>query len=110
RHGCRGSIHRRRSSIDEASSFFEKVQLHFQLADLFVELVLFGVGLLADLLSAVAEDVWQASQGLPLPTTDLGRVDARVLLDLCCRSVCLDGLDGDLGVQAGWVTLARSGH
>ena len=51
-----GSIHRRRSSIDEASSFFEKVQLHFQLADLLVELVLVGVGLLAHLLAAVAED------------------------------------------------------
>ena len=33
-------------SVDEASSFFEKVQLHFELADLFVELVLLGVGLL----------------------------------------------------------------
>jgi hypothetical protein len=42
-----GSIHCRLSSVDEASSFFEKVQLHFQLADLFVELVLFGIGLLA---------------------------------------------------------------
>jgi hypothetical protein len=42
-----GSIHCRLSSVDEASSFFEKVQLHFQLADLFVKLVFLGVGLLA---------------------------------------------------------------
>ncbi|HVI78078.1 MAG TPA: hypothetical protein VM715_07920 [Candidatus Acidoferrum sp.] len=45
------------SSVEEASSFFEKVQLHFQLADLLVELVLLSVGLLAHLLSTVAEDV-----------------------------------------------------
>jgi hypothetical protein len=52
-----GLIHGRLSSVDEASSFFEKVQLHFQLADLLVELVLVGVGLLAHLLAAIAENV-----------------------------------------------------
>src|SRR5437588_3743607 len=110
RRRCCGSIHRRRSSIDEASSFFEKVQLHFQLADLLVELVLLGVGLLAHLLAAVAEDVWQAGQRLLLPASDLGRMDAEHLRDLGGRLVCLDGLDGYFGLQAGWVTLTRSGH
>ena len=57
----------RLSSAEEASSFFEKVQLHFQLADLLVQLVLLGIRLLADLLAAVAEDVGQARQGLFLP-------------------------------------------
>jgi hypothetical protein len=88
--GCCGSIHRRRSSIDEASSFFEKVQLHFQLADLLVEFVLLGVGLLAHLLAAVAEDVWQAGQRLFLPPSDLGRVDAEHLRDLGGRLVRQD--------------------
>src|SRR6266849_4373040 len=105
-----GSIHRRRSSIDEASSFFEKVQLHFQLADLFVELVLFGVGLLAHLLAAVAEDVRQTGQRLFLPAPDLGRVDPKHLRDLGSRLVRLDGLHGYLGLQAGWVTLANFRH
>ena len=44
----------RLSSVGEVSSF-EKVQLHFQLTDLFVQFVLLGVGLLAYLLAAVAE-------------------------------------------------------
>jgi hypothetical protein len=61
------SIHCCLSSVDEASSFFEKVQLHFQLADLFVELILFGVGLLAYLLATVAEEVGQTGQRLFLP-------------------------------------------
>src|ERR1700685_4507363 len=100
------SIHGRLSSVDEASSFFEKVQLHFQLADLFVELVLFGVGLLAHLLAAVTEDVGQTGQRLFLPASDLGRMDAEYLRDLRRRLVALDGLHGHLGFQAGWVTLA----
>jgi hypothetical protein len=37
--GCVASIHGRLSSVDETSSFFEKVQLHFELTDLFVGLV-----------------------------------------------------------------------
>jgi hypothetical protein len=57
---CAGSIHRRRSSIEQASSFFEKVQLHFELADLPVELVLVGVGLLARVFTAIGKDVGQA--------------------------------------------------
>jgi hypothetical protein len=98
------------SLVDEASSFFEKVQLHFQLADLFVELVLLGIGLLADLLAAVAEDIGQAGQRLFLPASDLSRMDAEDLRDLSRRLVGLDRLDGDLGLQAGWVTLAGFGH
>jgi hypothetical protein len=41
---------------------------------------------------------------------DLGRVHAEHLRDLGRRLVCFDGLDGDLGLQAGWVTLAAFGH
>src|ERR1700730_7612052 len=108
--GCCGSIHGRLSSIDEASSFFEKVQLHFQLADLLVELILFGVGLLAHLLAAVAEYVRQTGQRLLLPSPDLGRVDSEHLRDLGSRLVRLDGLHGHLGLQAGWVILAGFGH
>jgi hypothetical protein len=35
-------------------------------------------------------------------------VDTKHLRDLGGRLVRLDGLDGDLGLQAGWVTLTRS--
>ena len=84
--------------------------LFTDLADLLVEFVLLGVGLLAHLLAAVAEDVRQAGQRLFLPAADLGRVDAEHLRDLGGRLVRLDGLDGDFGLQAGWVTLTRSWH
>ena len=54
---CFGSIHSRRSSGEQASSFFEKVPLHFQLADLFVELVLLGFEVLKLPLLAFAENL-----------------------------------------------------
>src|SRR4051812_12388363 len=108
--GFLGSIHERRSSADEASSFFEKVQLHFQLADLLVELVLFGIGLLTHLLAAIAKNIGQTRQRLFLPATDLGRVDTETLCDLGRRLVRLDGLHGHSGLQAGWVTLTCLGH
>lgn len=82
RRGWAGSFHGRLSLVEEASSFFEKVQLHFQLADLLVQLVLLGVGLLAHLLAAFAEDIRQAGQSLFLPASDLGRVDHEHLRDL----------------------------
>ena len=91
-------------------ALFEKVQLHFQLADLFVQLVLLGVGLLAHLLATVAENVGQTGQRLFLPASDLGRVDTEHLGDLRCRLVRLDGLHGYFGLQAGRVTLAGFGH
>jgi hypothetical protein len=80
------------------------------LADLLVEFVLLGIGLLAHLLAAVAEHIRQAGQRLPLPAPDLGRVDAEYLRDLGGCLVRLDGLDGDSGLQAGRVTLTRSRH
>src|SRR5215472_1412469 len=80
------------------------------MANLLVEFVLLGVGLLAHLLSAVTEDVRQTGQRLFLPATKLGRVDAEHLRDLGGRLVRLDGLDGDFSLQARWVTLTRSWH
>jgi hypothetical protein len=80
------------------------------LADLLVEFVLFGVGLLTHLLAAVAENVGQTGQRLFLPATDLGQVDAEHLGDLGGCLVRLDGLDGHFGLQAGRVTLTGSGH
>ena len=65
------------------------------MADLLVEIVLFGVGLLAHLLAAVAEDVGQTGQRLFLPASDLGRVDAEHLCNLGGCPVPLDGLDGE---------------
>src|SRR5450432_3926689 len=76
----------------------------------FVQLMGSTSGLLAHLLAAVAKDVGQTGQRLFLPAPDLGRVDAEHLRDLGSRLVRLDGLDGYLGLQAGWVTLANFRH
>jgi hypothetical protein len=59
--------------------FFEKVQLHFQLANLLIQFILLCVGLLADLLAAIAEDIRQTSQGLFIPTSHLGGMDTKHL-------------------------------
>jgi hypothetical protein len=87
--GCAGSIHGR-LSIEEASSFFEKVQFHFQLANLLIQFVLLCVGLLADRLAAIAEDIRQTRQGLLLPTPHLRWVDTEHLCNLGRRLVRTD--------------------
>jgi hypothetical protein len=80
------------------------------LADLFVELVLCGIGLLAHLFATVAEDIRQAGQRLLLPSADLRRVHGEDLRDLGGCLMRLDGLHCDLGLQAGRVILTRSWH
>jgi uncharacterized heparinase superfamily protein len=80
------------------------------LADLLVQLVFFGLGLLAQVVAAVAEDLGQTGERLLLPPTDLRRVDAEHLRDLGGGLMSLDGLDCDLGLQAGRVTLSGSLH
>ena len=109
RPGCAGSIHGRLST-EEASSFFEKVQLHFQLADLFIQFVLFRVGLLADLLAAIAENIRQTGQSLFLPAPDLRWMDTEHLRDLGSRLLRLDGLHSHFGLQAGRVILSSLRH
>jgi len=102
-------MHSRRCSGDKSSSFFEKVQLHFELTDLLVQFVLLGVRLLPQLIVSVTEDLRQAGERLLLPPADLGRVDTKHLRDLGGGLVRLNGLDGDLGLQARRVSLAGSG-
>src|SRR5256885_3463296 len=103
--GCAGSIHGR-LSIEEASSFFEKVQLHFQLADLFIQFVLFRVGLLADLLAAIAENIRQTGQGLFLPASNLRWMDTEHLRDLVCRLLLEKKKNNHFGLQACRVILS----
>src|SRR5579884_169602 len=104
-----GSMHRRRSSA-EPSSFFEKVQLDFQLPDLLVQLSLLLVGLLAHLFAAVGEHVGQALDRLAFPKADLGRVDAKGLGDLRGGFLAFDRLDGHLGLQARRMILSGLRH
>src|SRR5229473_3220070 len=92
--GCAGSIHGR-LSIEEASSFFEKVQLHFQLADL---------------LAAIAENIRQTGQSLFLPASNLRWMDTEHLRDLGRRLVRLDGLHSHFGLQVGRVILSSLRH
>ena len=96
-----GSIHCLRSSTEQASSFFEKVQLHFQLPDMLVEFGLVGIGLLAQLLAAIAKNVRQPRHCLALPKPNLRRMDPERLRDLRRRLVPLDCLYGNLYLQLG---------
>src|SRR5246500_5873249 len=102
RWGCAESIHGR-LSIEEASSFFEKVQLRFQLPDLFVQFVPLRVCLQADLLAAIAENIRQTGQGLFLPASDLCRVDTERLRNLSSCLVSFNGFHRHLRLQTGRV-------
>src|SRR5664279_482234 len=95
-----GSIHCLRSSTEQASSFFEKVQLHFQLPDLLIQFGLFRVGLLAHLLPAIAKHVRQSRHRLALPKPDLRRMHPISLRNLRRRLVPPDRLNGHLRLQA----------
>jgi hypothetical protein len=53
----------------------------------FVEFVLLGVGLLADLLAAVAEDIGQTGQRLFLPASELGRWTPNICA-ICAAVLC----------------------
>ena len=99
----KASIHGRLSSVDEASSFLRKVQLHFHLADLLVENVFLGIGLLADLFAAVAELVGQttASACFFQPPTRVGWTP-RYLRDLgCCLVAALMASTATLAFRPG---------
>ena len=99
-----------RLSIEEASSFFEKVQLHFQLANLLIQFVLLGVGLLADLLAAIAENIGQTSRGFFLPTPNLRWMDTKHLRSLGHRLMRLDRFHRHFRLQARRVILSRLRH
>src|SRR5438309_5117589 len=104
--GCAGSIHGR-LSIEEASSFFEKVQLHFQLADLLIQFVPFRVGLLADLLAAIAENIRQTGQSLFLPASNLRWMDTEHLRDLVCRLLLEKKIPSDVRLRGAELLLLR---
>ena len=96
----------RLSSVDEASSFFEKVQL----------LSSWPICLYSSSFSVSA--CWRICSR-PLPKISgnpasacffhpprLGRMDPEHLCDLGSSPMRLDGFHGDFRLQAGWVTLA----
>jgi hypothetical protein len=107
--GCCGSIHRRRWSSDKASSFSEKVQLHFELAHLLVEFVLSRRRLAGASVRGRCR-IRPANRPAPVSSShQLASGEHEHLRDLGGCLVALDGLDGHFGLQAGWVTLAPSG-
>ena len=87
------------SSVEQASSFFEKVQLDFQPSNLLEQLILLDIPLLFGM--AVREDLRQLPQRLLLPARNQIRVHAESLRDLRSRLVSFDRLNGDLRLQAG---------
>ncbi len=76
--GWQGSIHWRLSSVEQASLFFEKVQLDFHVADLAVELLLLRVGFRPRRTGGLGDkNLRQQLQSLALPTGNQIGVDAR---------------------------------
>ena len=104
--GCLGSIQRRFSSVGEASSFFEKVQLHFEPSDLLKELVFLDIGVLLRL--ARRENLRQMIGGMLLPEGHQIRINAERLRDLRRCLIPFYGFNRDLRLQARRVAPASS--
>lgn len=104
------SIHWRRSSIERAESFLEKVHLDFHLADLAAELSLLGINGRAGGSRLWREEFGESVEGELLPGADEVRMVAEHLGDLAGGSRGLDGIHCHLGLQDWWVSLAGLGH
>src|SRR6516165_868611 len=86
--------------------FFQPFDLHVEPTDLLVQLGLEGLSLLALAPPAVAEDRLDAVEELLLPLADLDGVDLERLREFGDGPGLLGGLQGDPGLEGGWMSLA----
>src|SRR6266446_9757780 len=98
------------ASTEAGHFFFEPVQLHFEPADLLVELGLDGLVVLGSGLATVAEQVLGAGQELLLPGVDQGGVDGVLAGQLVDRLVPLEGRQGHLRLEHRCVSLPLTSH
>src|SRR5262249_2995290 len=96
-------------SAAAGNAFFQPFDLHVETTDLFIQLSLDGLALLA-LAAAVAEDGLGAVEELLLPLTDLDGMDLVRLRQFGDRLGLLGGLQGDPGLEGGRVPPAFAGH
>ena len=97
-------------STAAGNAFFQPFDLHVEPTDLFIQLGLDGLALLALALPTVAEEGLDAVEELLLPLTDLDGVDLVRLRELGDRLGLLGGLQGDLRPGGGRMPLAFAGQ
>src|SRR5512143_262631 len=97
-------------STAAGNAFFQPFDLHVQSTDLFIQLGLDGLTLLALALPTIAEEGLDAVEELLLPLTDLDGVDLVRLRQLGDRFGRLGGLHGDPGLVGSRVPPAFAGH
>ena len=90
--------------------FSQPFDLHVEPSNLLVQFGLDGLSLLALAAPAIAEDGLDAVEELLLPLTDLDGVDLVRLRGLGDGLGLLGGLQGDLGLEGGQMSLASTGH
>src|SRR2546423_2482125 len=104
------SVSARWASTEAGSFFFDPVQLHFEPADLLIELGLHGLVILGSRLAAVAEQLLGAGQELLLPGVDQGGVDAVLAGQFVDRPVPLEGRQSHLSLERRCMSLPLTCH
>ena len=90
--------------------FFEPFQVHFEPADLLVQLGLAGLGVGSADPGAAGEHRLGAGHQLLLPAVDQRRMDPEMAGQLVDGAVALDRRQGDLGLERRRVLLPFDGH
>src|SRR6516162_6523979 len=103
--GLSGSTRGRLRSAAAGSFFFQPLDLHVEPSDLLVELGLEGQALVLLAAATIVEQRFDAIQELLLPLADLDWVDLEGPRQLGQGPGLLDGLQGDLGLEGGRMTL-----
>src|SRR5437870_4293527 len=98
------------ASAEAGRFFFDPIQLHFEAADLLVELGLDGLVVLGSGLAAVLEQALGAGQEVLLPGVDQGGVDGVLAGQLVDRLVPLERRQGHLGLERCRMSLPLTSH
>src|SRR4051812_25507170 len=98
---CSGSTRGRLRSAAAGRFFFQPLDLHVEPPDLLVEFGLDGQALVVHAAATVAEERLGAVQELLLPLSDLDRMDLEGSRQLGEGPGLLGGLQGNLGLEGG---------
>src|SRR5512135_1142057 len=97
-------------STAAGNAFFQPFDLHVEPTDPLVEFGLEGLAFLTLAAAAVAEQGLGAVEELLLPLADLDGMNLERLRQLGDGPGLLGGLQGDLGLEGGRMSLALAGH
>src|SRR5512135_2416636 len=110
RPGSSGVARARLASTEAGKAFLQPLDFHVEPPDPLEELGLDRLALAAVAAAAVAEEGLGAVEELLLPLADLDGVDLIGPGELGDSPGLLGGLQGDLGLEGGRVSLACTGH